>query len=75
MTELYDDENGHYMYMAMNALDPDGTATQETVKLTFNGYTKALVYRDGEFTEVELSSNVFSATVLPGEAVFVIPFN
>ena len=75
VTELYDDKNSNYMYMAMNVLDPDGTQTSETVNMTFNGYTKALVYRDGEFTEVALTSNVYTTTVTPGEAVFVIPYN
>ena len=75
VTELYDDENDNYMYMAMNVLDPDTSSTSETLTLTFNDYTHVLVYRDGVFTEVELSSHVYTATVLPGEAVFVIPYN
>ena len=74
VTELYDDENGNYMYMAMNALDPS-LSTSETLTLTFNGYANALVYKDGVFTEVALNNHVLTATVTPGEAVFVIPYN
>ncbi|MBQ3019630.1 MAG: InlB B-repeat-containing protein [Clostridia bacterium] len=75
VTELYDEGNNNYMYMAMNVLDPDVAQTSETVTMTFSGYTKALVYSNGEFIDVELSSNVYTATVTPGEAVFVIPHN
>ena len=75
VTELYDEGNNNYMYMAMNVLDPDVAQTSENVTMTFRGYTKALVYSNGEFIDVELSSNVYTATVTPGEAVFVIPHN
>ena len=75
VTELYDDENGNYMYMAMNVLDPDASETQETLTLTFNDYTHALVYRDGVFTEVALDNHVLTVTANPGEAAFVIPYN
>ena len=75
ITELYDDENGNYMYMAMNVLDPDATATEEKVSMTFNGYTHVLVYRNGVATEVELSGGVYTVTLTNGEAVYVIPYN
>ncbi|MBE7100329.1 MAG: hypothetical protein E7364_01820 [Clostridiales bacterium] len=75
VTELYDEGNNNYMYMAMNVLDPDVAQTSENVTMTFSGYTKALVYSNGEFTEVALSNGVYTATVTPGEAVFVIPHN
>ena len=75
ITELYDDENGNYMYMAMNVLDPDATATEETVSMTFNGYTHVLVYRNGGEEKVELSGGVYTVTLTNGEAVYVIPYN
>ena len=75
VTELYDDENDNYMYMAMNVLDPDASTTSETVTMTFSGYTHVLVYVDGVATEVALSSGVYTATLAPGEAVYVIPYN
>jgi len=74
VTELYDDENDNYMYMAMNALDPSLT-TEETVTMAFSGYTHVLVYTNGTFEVVELSKGSYVATLTPGEAVFVIPYN
>ena len=61
--------------MSMNVLDPDENLTEETVPMTFNGYTNVLVYRDGTFTEVALDNGVYTATLLNGEAVYVIPYN
>ena len=75
VTELYDDENKNYMYMAMNVLDPDTSSTSLTATMTFSGYTNVLVYRDGEFSEVALSNSVYTADLTPGEAVYVIPYN
>ena len=69
-----DDENDNYMYMAMNALDPSLT-TEETVTMAFSGYTHVLVYTNGTFEVVELSNGSYVATLTPGEAVFVIPYN
>jgi hypothetical protein len=63
------------MYMAMNVLDPDAENTQETVTLTFNSYTHVLVYRNGVFKEVALNSGVYTAELVAGEAVYVIPYN
>jgi hypothetical protein len=76
VTELYDDENKNYMYMAMNVLDPDADVTEETVTMTFNGYTNVLVYDgNGNFTTVALDNGVYTATLTNGEAVYVIPYN
>ena len=74
VTDLYDDENDNYMYMAMNVLDPDTSSTSLTATMTFSGYANVLVYRDGEFSEVALSNNVYTANLTPGEAVYVIPY-
>ena len=75
VTELYDDENDNYMYMAMNVLDPDATNTAETVQMTFSGYTHVLVYVDGVAKEVALTNGVYTATLNNGDAVYVIPYN
>jgi hypothetical protein len=76
VTELYDDENKNYMYMAMNVLDPDTSSTVETVTMTFNGYTHALVYDgNGNFTNVTLNNGVYTATLNVADAVYVIPYN
>ena len=75
VTELYDDENNNYMYMAMNISNPDVGLYTQNVSLTFNGYTHVRVYRDGEFTNVALTNGVYSASLNAGEAVYVIPYN
>jgi hypothetical protein len=76
VTELYDDKNSNYMYMAMNVLDPDTSSTAETVTMTFNGYTHALVYDgNGNFTNVTLNNGVYTATLNVADAVYVIPYN
>jgi len=62
--------------MAMNVLDPDANATEETVTMTFNGYTNVLVYDgNGNFTTATLTNGVYTATLTNGEAVYVIPYN
>ncbi|MBO5334955.1 MAG: hypothetical protein J6A87_03160 [Clostridia bacterium] len=75
VTELYDDENNNYMYMAMNVLDPDADVTEEEVTMTFNGYNHVLVYVDGVATKVAITNGVYTATLTNGEAVYVIPYN
>ena len=76
VTELYDDENDNYMYMAMNVLDPDASSTAVTATMTFNGYTNVLVYDgNGNFTTATLTNGIYTATLTNGEAVYVIPYN
>jgi hypothetical protein len=75
VTELYDNENDNYMYMAMNVLDPDASTTAETMTMKFSGYTNLLVYKDGVATTYELVNNQYQVTLTPGEAVYVIPYN
>ena len=75
VTELYDDENDNYMYMAMNVLDPD-TGNAAEMSLTFAAYSYALVYDgNGNFSTVTLNNGAYSVSLNAGEAVFVIPFN
>ena len=75
VTELRDENNNNYMYMAMNISNPDVDTYTQNVSLTFNGYTKALVYCDGVFENVELSGGIYTATLNAGDAVYVIPYN
>ena len=75
VTELYDEVNGNYMYMVMNLTDPDaGSAYSETMTMTFANYTHALVFQDGEFSDVALTDHVLTVNALPGDAAFVIPY-
>ena len=75
VTELYDDENNYYMYMAMNISNPDVGLYTQTVTMTFSGYSHVLVYVDGVASTYALNNNVYTATLEAGEAVYVIPYN
>ena len=75
VTELYDDENNYYMYMAMNISNPDVGLYTQTVTMTFSGYSHVLVYVDGVASTYALNNNVYTTTLNAGEAVYVIPFN
>ncbi len=78
VTELYDDEKGNYMYMAMNTIDSGelGVRAYETFTLTFaDEYDHAWVYYDGCFNIYKLDKNhSLNVSINPGEAQFVIPF-
>jgi hypothetical protein len=77
INELYDAENGRYMYMAMNIVDPEykGSPVYQTITLEFAPEFKyALVYKDGEQTLHKLKNGKLSVKGAPGDASFVIPF-
>ena len=67
------DGDGNHGYMLVGYGDPmiDGEATD--VSINFDGAAGFIVYRGGERTLVEAVDGVFSATLLAGEGVFVIP--
>jgi hypothetical protein len=77
VTELYDDENNRYMYMVQNVVDPDyqGAKAYQTATITFtSGYTRALVYKNGEVTNVALQGGKYTVKQHAGEAVFILPY-
>ncbi len=76
VTELYDDEKDLYMYMVMNATDPDGTTKTQTVTVDFaDEYTHAVLFVNGERSVVELGANgVYTFTHVAGDATYVIPY-
>ena len=78
VNELYDYENGYFMYAVMNVVDAQTQTfdSYQTATLTFAyGYTHAVVWRNGVKTLVKLDANN-SITVenAPGEAVYIIPY-
>ncbi|MBQ8685726.1 MAG: hypothetical protein IJ514_06125 [Clostridia bacterium] len=76
-TELYDKANDRYMYMVQNVVDPkyQGAKAYQTATVEFkDGYTHALVYRNGEPTTVKLDGGKLEVKQHAGEAVFVIPY-
>lgn len=77
VNELYDKENGRYMYMAMNIVDPEhqGSPVYQTITLEFTSeYKYALVYRDGESKLYKLEDGKLNVKGAPGDASFIIPF-
>ncbi|MBR2337015.1 MAG: hypothetical protein IKA61_03620 [Clostridia bacterium] len=78
VNELYDAQNGRYMYMAMNIIDPDclGSKAFQTITLEFSDeYNFALVYKDGVQSLYRLTADKkLSVKGEPGDASFIIPF-
>lgn len=78
VSELYDDENGNYMYAVQNIVDTTylGSKFYQTATITFdaNEYDYALVYRNGEPTVQKLENGVLTIKNAPGEAAFAIPY-
>ena len=78
MTELYDDENDLYMYMAQNVVDPRNGAmgrTDMNVTIEFDGYEWVAQFEDGNLSYVKLEDGVYTKTLSAGYAVYLIPLN
>ena len=77
VTELYDEENEYYMYMAQNIVNPiyKGSKAYQTIKLTFDEkYNYAMVFENGVGRKVKLDKHSFTVKQSPGYAVFVLPY-
>ena len=78
VTELYDAENGRYMYCVQNVVDSarKGEDVFQTTVLTFDAakYKYAAIYRNGERTLQALENGKLTVKNAAGEAVFVIPY-
>ena len=77
VSELYDKENKHYLYMLMNVVGGWLTCenARQNITATFDKkYTHAVVYKNGVGVAQKLHENQFSVSLLPGEAVFVLPY-
>jgi hypothetical protein len=78
MTELYDDDNDLYMYMAQNVIDPrngEFGRTDMNITVEFDGYEWVAEFEDGNLTYVKLEDGVYSKTLSAGYAVYLIPLN
>ena len=64
-------------FMIVNYTDPYGieTGLKDSVNVTFNNATKALVYQNGVRKVIELENGACTLNLDAGEGVFVIPFN
>ena len=67
------DLNGYDGFMLVNATDPSN-AVNETVSVTFKDADHAKVYINGVEHIVELSNGTYTATLTPGQGIFVIPY-
>lgn len=70
----FQDSNEYDGFLVVNFTETANN-NQETneVSITFKYATKALVYIKGEEQLVDLTDGVFTHTLLPGEAFFIIP--
>lgn len=78
ITQLYRESNGTYLYTLQNVLDSvyaEDQATEMSVSVTFEGYTKAAVFSNGAWSYVALTDGVYTTGLAVGEAVYVIPLN
>lgn len=67
------DSKGYDGFMLVNSTDPSANVT-ETISVTFNNADHAKVYINGVESIVELNGGTFSATLAPGQGIFVIPY-
>ena len=67
------DSVGYDGFMLVNATDPADKIT-ETISVTFNNATHAKVFVNGVESTVELVNGTYSATLTPGQGIFVIPY-
>lgn len=68
------DDNGYEGLMLVNFADPLYNR-ENTVTLTFNGATRAIVYIKGQPQTVELVDGTYTVTLEPGEGQFIIPLS
>ena len=67
------DSKGYDGFMLVNATDPSSNIT-ETISVTFHNADHAKVYINGVESVVELENGTYSATLTPGQGIFVIPY-
>lgn len=68
------DDNGYDGFLVVNFSETaHNSHLQNEIRVQFNGATRALTYVKGEEELVELDNGTYSITLMPGEAVFIIP--
>ena len=76
VNELYDEENGQYLYVVINATDVRceevANNAQKTVVRFDKKFRYADVYKDGAWEKSELNDGVLETSLLAGEAVYVL---
>lgn len=70
----FEDQNQYDGFLVVNFTETaHNSHLRNTVSITFDYATKALVYVRGEQQFVELENHTYTCTLFPGEAVFMIP--
>ena len=64
---------GYDGFIIVNVLDPIKTK-ESTVTVKFQHATKVIAYIGGKKQIVSLNDGTYTATVQPGEGIFVIPY-
>lgn len=72
ISEMYDAEKNQYGYMIQNLADPACKASAGA-EIIFNTNWLS-VYTKGENTQKQLKKGVYDITLMPGQAVFVLPY-
>ncbi len=67
------DSKGYDGFMLVNSTDPSDKVT-ETISVTFKNADHAKVYINGVESIVTLDNGTYSATLAPGQGIFVIPY-
>ena len=76
VTELYDQTNDLYMYMAQNVIDPRNGAlgrTDMNVSIDFGDYEWVAQIEDGDVTYVKLEDGIYNKALSAGYAVYLVP--
>ncbi|MBE5749441.1 MAG: hypothetical protein E7340_05670 [Clostridiales bacterium] len=76
VTELYDQTNDLYMYMAQNVIDPRSGAlgrTDMNVSIDFGDYEWVAQIEDGDVTYVKLEDGIYNKALSAGYAVYLVP--
>ena len=70
---LFKDKDGNDGFMFVNYTDP-ALKVENTLELKFNGYSRAVVIKNGAKEIVKLNGGNCELTLLAGEGAFVIPY-
>ncbi len=75
---VLEDEEGFDGYVAVNYTHPSAQGLSDEISLDFSGCRELIVYTKGEKSlitreDAQFKNGIFSATLAPGEGLFIIP--
>lgn len=79
INELYDEANGRYMYMMMNAMDPRLKSSEKDLVMDYSldfgsKYNAVMVYYRGQAKLEPLNKGVYTSSLDAGYAEYLIPY-